>query len=234
MYNSISCPSSIKTPLSHHPQIVKCNLCGNTSKTVLWKRTEKKLKKKELPSLPQSTPVVQMDVDGTNPTETSNQKKKKKAKKDKTAGLLYTIVKPAQENQQKPSALPKVSLKPLNEGNSKNRPQSSQATEQKSATNSPISLDEKDKRKKAKKDKKAGLSFTLGKPALQNPHQQKSIQPKVIPNLLVVKNAKNQAQSSQASKMNKNSLLKLANALKSKGGKSSSNSTQDRLQKMFQ
>lgn len=181
-----------------------------------------------------------MDVDASkssaNPTETPNQKKKKKrAKKDKTAGLLFTISKPASESQPKVLVPSKVTLKPLNKENAENSLQTSQTAQQKSSTKPSTISDENEKKKKAKKDKTAGLSFTLTKHAQQSSHQQKPIQPKVIPNLKkVAKNAKNPAQSSQTAKMNKNSLLKLANALKAKGVKSSANSSHDRLQKMFQ
>lgn len=84
---------------------------------------------------------------------------------------------------------------------------------------------QKVKKKKAKKDKTAGLSFTLMKPTAsesqQNPAQLKLVASKPSKNL------------SQSASQKRNGLLQLANALKSKTKQNSSNKMQDRLQKMF-
>lgn len=82
---------------------------------------------------------------------------------------------------------------------------------------------EKVKKKKAKKDKTAGLSFTLLKPTTSD-SQQKPGQLK-----LVASKPTNPKNSSQK----RNGLLQLANALKSKTNPNSSNKMQNRLQKMF-
>lgn len=83
------------------------------------------------------------------------------------------------------------------------------------------------KKKKARKDKTAGLSFTLVKSAISG-SQQKPDQLK-----LVASKPTNSKNSSQSASQKRNGLLQLANALKSKTNQSSSNKTQERLQKMF-
>lgn len=244
---------------------MRCNLCGNKSKSILWKKTVATGVKQSKPTTLQQQ---EMEIETVNDSTQEQSTKKKKKKKDKTAGLKFTMIKPANQKQPKITDDSQQDLQSqsqqmhnLNLQESKADEPISESSWSKSSAGhqklnlgvpkpngDPLKLDTLHHKPSGSVQKKASVNLQNQQKANINlPQPKKIVQKPVNKNqqkkpaqssakLSHSKNTKNAIPPKNAqktAKMKKNSLMHLANALKSKSSQSNTNLTQERLQKMF-
>lgn len=163
-------------------QTIKCNLCGNKNKTMLWKKYAHEITKEKL-ELPHKI-IAQEKQDVAKSSDSLHKPtKKKRRKNDKNAGLLYT----SKEETKRVFKEPTFSTM---------------------------------------KCKPAELTAKLQKMKFPNINMNAD-----------KKKKKNQSLSSQNilvhQKQKRNSLLQLANALKTKDYQQNSSSNNDKLRQLF-